>query len=173
MDSRISVCFCNNLKVTDPVGKDILKQIRERAGIEAGADGNFGISASSREEIREAILAERNIEFCFEGHRFWDLRRLRMLDRLDGATKHGVEAIAITEEGSEMAISTARSLADDYELIESDFKYSILQVPLSGVKESTLPDNYYFFPIQADVINKNPQLEQNEGWGGSFDPTLN
>ncbi|HBU77696.1 MAG TPA: RagB/SusD family nutrient uptake outer membrane protein [Muricauda sp.] len=155
------------------VALDILKQIRERAGIEAGADGNFGISASSREEIREAILAERNIEFCFEGHRFWDLRRLRMLDRLDGATKHGVEAIAITEEGSEMAISTARSLADDYELIESDFKYSILQVPLSGVKESTLPDNYYFFPIQADVINKNPQLEQNEGWGGSFDPTLN
>nr|WP_321414801.1 RagB/SusD family nutrient uptake outer membrane protein [uncultured Allomuricauda sp.] len=155
-----------------PVALNILKRIRERAGIEPGADGNFGISASTREEIREAILAERNIEFCFEGHRFWDLRRLRLLDRLDGTDKHGVEAIAINSEGSEMPISTARSLADDYALDESDFKYSTLQVPLSGVKQSSLPDNYYFFPIQADVINRNPKLEQNEGWGGSFDPTL-
>uniref|UniRef100_F4C2S2 RagB/SusD domain-containing protein n=1 Tax=Sphingobacterium sp. (strain 21) TaxID=743722 RepID=F4C2S2_SPHS2 len=151
---------------------DILKQIRQRAGIEAGGDGNYGIKAITRDQMREAILAERNIEFCFEGHRFWDLRRLRMLNRLDGTTKHGVEAIAINDDGSEMAMGQARALADKYELMENNFKYSILQVPLSGVKVNSLPESYYFFPIQESVIDKNPKIEQNNNWGGTFNPTL-
>src|SRR5699024_4425168 len=119
---------------------DILKEIRKRAGIEAGSDESYGIAASNKEEMREAILAERNIEFAFEGHRFWDLRRLRMLDRLDGTTKHGVEAIATNPDGSNMPMSTARSKANAYELVESDFKYSTLQVPRSGVKINSVPD---------------------------------
>ncbi len=150
----------------------LLKQLRERAGIEPGADGNYGITASGKEEVREAILAERNIELCFEGHRFWDLRRLRMLDRLDGAIKEGVESIAIESDGSEMEISEARELADAYQLVETDFKYSTLQVPLSGVKQSSLPETYYFFPVQKEVLDRNSALEQNAAWGGSFDPTL-
>lgn len=151
---------------------DILRQIRQRAGIEPGADGNYGIQATNREEMREAILAERNIEFCFEGHRFWDLRRLRMLDRLDGTTKHGVEAIAIESDGTEMPLSEARQKAGNYELEPQDFKYSVLQVPRSGVRVNVVPENYYFFPIQESVITRNTNIEQNIGWGGTFDPTL-
>ena len=151
---------------------EMVKQIRERAGIEPGVDGNFGINATNREEMREAILAERNIEFSFEGHRFWDLRRLRMLDRLDGTTKHGVEAIAVNENGSEMAMSEARAKAANNELEPQDFKYSLLQVPRSGVQVNVVPDRYYFFPIQESVVNRNTNLEQNVDWGGTFDPTL-
>lgn len=151
---------------------EILKQIRERADIEPGVDGNYGITATTREEMREAILAERNIEFSFEGHRFWDLRRLRMLDRLDGTTKHGVEAIAVKDNGEEMPLSEARAKASDNELEANDFKYSVLQVPRSGVQENTLPEKYYFFPIQESVVNRNPNIEQNLEWGGTFDPTL-
>src|SRR5690606_30838097 len=144
----------------------------ERAGILPGDDGNFGIVADNREEIREAILAERNIEFAFEGKRFWDLRRLRMLDRLDGKTKHGVEAIAIGDNGSEISLAVGRELASSYSLTETDFKYQVLQVPRSGVQTSVLPETYYFFPIQKAVLDRNNQLEQNVGWGGTFDPTL-
>ena len=154
------------------IAMNILKEIRERAGILPGANGNFGISAANREEMREAILAERNIEFAFEGHRFWDLRRLRMLDRLDGATKHGVEAIAINENGTELSLAQGRELASSYSLTETDFKYQVLQVPRSGVQSSVLPETYYFFPIQKAVLDRNNQLEQNVGWGGTFDPTL-
>jgi len=80
---------------------DLLREIRQRAGIEAGSDGNYGIQAADRAGMREAILAERNIELCFEGHRFWDLRRMRRLHLLDNTTKNGVEAIAINADGSE------------------------------------------------------------------------
>ncbi|WP_026808822.1 RagB/SusD family nutrient uptake outer membrane protein [Arenibacter latericius] len=151
---------------------EILKVIRKRAGIEPGVDGNYGISATNQEEMREAILHERNIEFSFEGHRFWDLRRLRMLDRLDNTTKSGVEAIAIKPDGTEMPIGEARNKADNYELVESDFKYSVLQVPFSGVKVNSVPETYYFFPIQQEILDRNNKLEQNIGWGGTFNPTL-
>lgn len=151
---------------------DLLKQIRQRAGIEAGSDGNYGMNLSSRESIRQAILDERNIEFCFEGHRFWDLRRTRNLHLLDGTVKHGIESIAINPNGSDMEISTAKSLADQNTLTESAFRYVIHQIPFSGVRINTVPDTYYFFPIQKDVIDKNSNIEQNSNWGGSFNPAL-
>ncbi len=174
---RFAEVMLNYAETANETGKtaealEILKQIRERAGIEPGADGNYGITASTREEVREAILAERNIEFCFEGHRFWDLRRLRMLDRLDGQVKHGVEAIAITSSGTDMPLNEANSLADENQLLESDFRYTLLQVPRSGVQKTSLPESYYFFPIQESVISRNPNIEQNANWGGTFDPTL-
>lgn len=174
---RLAEVMLNYAEVANETGNlaeamEMLRVIRNRAGIEPGPDGNFGITASTREQMREAILAERNIELSFEGHRFWDLRRLRMLNRLDGTTKYGVEAIAIRENGEEMPISEARARASEYELEPDDFKYSLLQVPRSGVQVNVLPENYYFFPIQESVVNRNTSLEQNIGWGGTFDPTL-
>jgi hypothetical protein len=113
---RFAEVMLNYAETANETGKSdlalsVLKEIRKRAGIEAVDNGNYDIKASTKDEIREAILAERNIEFCFEGNYFWDLRCLRMLDRLDGKTKHGVEAIAINTDGSEMAISEAKTKA--------------------------------------------------------------
>ena len=122
--------------------------------------------------MREAILDERNIELCFEGQRFWDLRRLRMLNRLNNLTKWGVEAIAINPDGSEMPISEARAKATANQLTEANFKYSLLQVPRTGVKETSVPDTYYFFPILKDVLDRNAKLQQNNNWGGTFNPTM-
>ncbi|MCI0920489.1 RagB/SusD family nutrient uptake outer membrane protein [Sphingobacterium rhinopitheci] len=151
---------------------DILTQIRKRAGIEAGLDGKYGITAASREDIREAILLERSIEFCFEGHRFWDLRRLRKLAVLHNKTKFGVEAIAINTNGTEMDLDEAASLARAYQLKEDHFKYTLLQVPRSGAQVNLVPDTYYFFPIAQSVLDKNTKLQQNKDWGGTFDPTI-
>lgn len=150
----------------------LLREIRQRAGILPGNDGNYGIIASTKEQMRDAILAERNIELCFEGHRFWDLRRLRKLHILDNTTKHGIEAIAINPDGSEMDLGIASELARTYQLKEENFKYRVLQVPNSGAKVNIVPDTYYFFPVSQSVLDKNPKIEQNKDWGGTFDPTI-
>ncbi|WP_313513315.1 RagB/SusD family nutrient uptake outer membrane protein [Sphingobacterium sp.] len=152
--------------------QDMLNQLRKRAGIEPGTDGKYGITATNRDQMREAILAERNIELCFEGHRFWDLRRSRKLNTLDKGTKFGVEAIAIEANGAEMDIKQANTLAKTYQLKEANFKYSILQVPKNGVKVSEVPDTYYFFPIQQSIIDRNPKVLQNKDWGGEFNPSM-
>ena len=152
---------------------NILKQIRQRAGILAGANGNYGVAATTKEQMRDAILHERNIELCFEGHRFWDLRRLRRLNVLNNSTKHGVEAIAINSNNTEMDLGDAANLARTYQLTEENFKYKVLQVPNTGAKVNLVPDTYYFFPIAQSVIDKNPQIQQNKDWGGTFDPVIN
>ncbi len=160
------------------IAQDMLKQIRKRAGIEIG-DGSYALpGANNREGLRDAILFERSIEFCFEGHRFWDLRRTRNLHILSGLTKYGLETIAIeaSESGKpEMDMDKAKELAKDYKLTPYDFKYIKQQIPLSAgqVKEyGQMKDSYYFFPIQQNHLDTNNKLIQNADWGGTFVPTL-
>lgn len=154
------------------VAVDMLKQIRERAGIEPGADGLYGLKVGNREEIRQAILDERNIELCFEGHRFLDLRRTRHLDILDGHVKHGIESIAVNPDGSDMDITAAYNLATTFKLTPENFRYVCWQVPMVGEDRLVVKDTYYFFPIQQVRIDANKNLEQNNNWGGTFNPTM-
>ena len=156
------------------VAIEMLKQIRKRAGIEAGADGLYGLKVGSQEEIRKAILDERNIELCFEGHRFWDLRRTRNMMQLKGQTKHGLEAIPVNADGSDMDLAEAKKKADKFELTTGDFRYSVLQIPFNpnAEKEFIIDESYYFFPIQKVNLDENPNLEQNNNWGGTFNPTM-
>lgn len=156
------------------VAIDMLKQIRKRAGIEAGADGLYGLSVGSREAIRKAILNEREIELCYEGHRFWDLRRTRNMMKLAGWTKHGIEAIAINPDGTDMDLNEAREKTNNYELTTGDFRYIIHQVPYTEAaeREFVIEESFYFFPIQKVNLDENPNLEQNNNWGGTFNPTM-
>ena len=156
------------------VAVDMLKQIRKRAGIEAGENGLYGLKVANRKEIRQAILDERNVELCFEGHRFMDLRRTRNMMQLNGLQKYGVEAIAINEDGSEMDIAEATRKAKTYSLTPDNFKYILRMVPISAIAENKflIQESYYFFPIQESKILENPNLEQNNNWGGKFNPTM-
>jgi starch-binding outer membrane protein, SusD/RagB family len=52
--------------------RDVIAALRLRAGIKTD---NYLSSISSREDMRKLIHNERRIELCFEGFRFWDLRR--------------------------------------------------------------------------------------------------
>jgi starch-binding outer membrane protein, SusD/RagB family len=53
--------------------KDVLTAIRKRAGIKQPDE--YLNSINSKEAMRELIRNERRLELCFEGFRFWDLRR--------------------------------------------------------------------------------------------------
>ena len=53
---------------------DVVKAIRARAGIDS-ADPYLESIKNNNDQMRELIRNERRLELCFEGHRFWDLRR--------------------------------------------------------------------------------------------------
>lgn len=53
--------------------RDVIAAIRKRAGI-AQPDAYLA-SITTKEQMRELIRNERRLELCFEGSRFWDLRR--------------------------------------------------------------------------------------------------
>ncbi|WP_372647726.1 RagB/SusD family nutrient uptake outer membrane protein [Draconibacterium sp.] len=61
---------------------EAMQKIRERAGIDsdlssASYDDAYleAQAAAGKDAFRELIKNERRLELCFEGHRFWDIRR--------------------------------------------------------------------------------------------------
>ena len=53
--------------------RDVIAAIRNRAGITQPDE--YLASISSKDDMRKLIHNERRLELCFEGFRFWDLRR--------------------------------------------------------------------------------------------------
>lgn len=53
--------------------KDVIRAIRQRAGI--AQPDNYLESITTKTQMRELVRNERRLELCFEGSRFWDLRR--------------------------------------------------------------------------------------------------
>lgn len=54
---------------------DVIKSIRKRAGVGGTNDAYLEACAADKDKMRELIRNERRLELCFEGFRFWDLRR--------------------------------------------------------------------------------------------------
>ncbi|MCL4484394.1 MAG: RagB/SusD family nutrient uptake outer membrane protein [Bacteroidetes bacterium] len=53
--------------------RNVIAAIRKRAGI--SQPDNYLISITTKDDMRKLIRNERRLELCFEGFRFWDLRR--------------------------------------------------------------------------------------------------
>ena len=114
---------------------DVIKAIRERAGLgEFGDDPYLEECAQSKEKMRDLIRNERRIELCFEGFRFWDLRRWKA---------------NLTEEAKGMSITNE----------EAGKKYTPISVETRNFKE-----NAFYGPIPYDQILNFPSLVQNAGW---------
>lgn len=144
---------------------EILKAIRHRAGIEPGGDNMYGLDAGmTRDQLRDAIMHERYIELTFEGKRFWDLRRTRRLNELNGTRKYGL--LAELKPGLDPSGKPVNFFNSN------DFNYTVLELITNGPKEMATPDSYYFFPLLQDELQKNTNLKQNKDWGGDFDPAL-
>ncbi|QIP13620.1 RagB/SusD family nutrient uptake outer membrane protein [Spirosoma aureum] len=146
-----------------------LKAVRKRAGIEAGTDGLYGLKANmSRAELFDAILYERQIEFAFEGKRFWDLRRWKLIEKtLNGTRRTGV-TINLKTTGVPSDFATNR---DNVNLDVAYTNYFTLAFKQLDTKYSIAwKPEYYFFAIPQSAIDNNPKLIQNTTWGGAFDP---
>ncbi|MBO9154753.1 RagB/SusD family nutrient uptake outer membrane protein [Chitinophaga sp. GCM10012297] len=117
----------------------VLKDLRARAGIAAGADGMYGLrDGMTPEQMRETIRNERRIELAFEEHRFWDIRRWKIAQQVYGKALHGM---SIIKEGPA-------------------FNYSVVEV----FKPAFTAPKMYLYPIPYDEVVKNDNMRQNPGW---------
>ena len=57
---------------------DVIKKIRKRAGVGGTNDPYLEECATSKDKMRELIRNERRLELCFEGFRYWDMRRWKL-----------------------------------------------------------------------------------------------
>ncbi len=126
---------------------DMIKLMRERAGIDAGTDGSYGLKANmTKEEMREAIYHERRMEFAFEEQRFWDVRRWKIAEPL----YNGLQLTAM-----KVTVKTPGNL--------TAFNYQVLPIVHANSKLIFLKQNY-IFPIDQKERDKNLALIQNPGY---------
>lgn len=135
--------YAEALNESDPGNPDILlylNKIRERSGLPMYNDGDnaIRINASDKDLMRELIRKERRVELCVEGIRYNDLRRWKLAETL------------LTGQVEGMNVSAATKTAF--------FKRTKLDIVRSYKKA------FYFQPIPADEIDKNPNLRQNPYW---------
>lgn len=147
----------------------LVGQVRKRAGIEAGTNGRYGIKVGiTKDELVNLILEERQVEFAFEGKRFWDMRRYKRLESVYNNNK-GTQAI--------ISIKTGKSAPSQAELLTlslDDLYNTYFTVTLTKDKlmsRTTLYSaNQYFLPIPKTTLTNNYRMTQNNNWGGTFDP---
>ena len=114
---------------------DVIKAIRSRAGLGVGGyDGYLESIKDSKEQMRELIRNERRLELCFEGFRFWDLRRWK------ADLKETAQGISITN-------------------VEGVLNYNVLDV-----ETREFQDYMYYGPIPYSEVLKFSELKQNKGW---------
>jgi hypothetical protein len=147
--------------------------IRKRAGIEAGADGLYGLTAGlNSQQLVNAVMRERQIELAFEGKRFWDLRRRKLLEStLNGKRRMGVTiTLRSTGTNSDYLLTTRDASANTNldALYTSSFTVTTKQLDTYNISYQT---GVYFFGIPNNSIQNNINLLQNNTWGGPFDPT--
>jgi starch-binding outer membrane protein, SusD/RagB family len=145
---------------------EILARIRERAQIDPGADNKYGITAITKDEIRQTIMDERFVEFAFETQRFWDLRRWRIyksrMEGLPGSTRHGLRTDWLgTAANRPIGLEDINSLWD---------QFAATEVPDAQPITMLDEDKYSFFGIPASILERNSKLHQTNTWGGDFDP---
>lgn len=168
--------------------KNMLTKIRERAGIEAG-DGSYGITARTPDEMVEAVMLERQLEFAFEDKRHWDLRRRNMYitdlnetPMINGTRRHGLEFYldtayirSIDPNVSADSVYThfEEVIADtlDFDADYDKFFY-VEYIDLDTEEINFLQPKYNFYFIPSDCLEKNANLQQTIYWGDSdtFDP---
>jgi hypothetical protein len=150
-----------------------LVALRTRAGIEAGTDRLYGLAAGmTKQQMITAIMKERQIELAFEGKRFWDLRRRKLLSSTLNGLKRMAVVVILNNNGSftDYIAGTRDGLANTSldNLYTSSFK--VTTKFLDNAPIAYQPEATYFFGLPTGTLTNNANLQQTVGWGGNFDP---
>lgn len=108
---------------------------------------------NTKEGFRKRVQNENRIEFAFEGHRFWDVRRWLIGETVDNGVVHGLNAKPTTQELNATGL--------DVNSKEAGLAVFYKVVPLQ-----TRVFNYqhYLMPIPQTELEVNTKLVQNFGW---------
>ena len=136
-----------------PLALELPTLVRNRA-VTGPSRQYTAASFSSAEELVNAILQERRIEFLAEGRRWYDIHRL---------STDPVYCVRIStgESGIPAKLALSSVTEDDYQAASGTVRqelYTVPEIPASARR--------FIYPVPQNEINANPILaeQQNEGW---------
>ncbi len=165
--------------------KDMVRVIRQRAGIVAGTF-DYGLAvATDKVSMRSLILNERMIEFAMEGKRYWDLRRTGNLSLITARQSYKLTPKPPYYAGTgsvagriylDMANAAGARPRDTANLNLQSTYVSIYTAPgaiasLEGSNVISIPSKYYFYALPNFFSQNSFVIQQTMGWiNGTFDP---
>lgn len=180
----LNLAECANETGRMPEAKNMVRVIRQRAGIVAGSY-DYGLDvATDIPSMRSLILNERMVEFAMEGKRYWDLRRTRNLNLISArqsyklAPKPPYYAGTGTTAGRiylDLANAAGTKPRDTANLNNPSVYAAMFAAPtiasLEGSNVINIPDKYYFYALPNFFSQNTFVIEQTIGWtNGTFDP---
>ena len=124
----------------DEIEKQLF-ELRNRAGIQPGTNKRYGVPENmDKDEMIDFIINERRIEFANEcGNRFWDLKRRKLYEKLNGVWTNA----AVWEK-----------------MPDGTFTWSLMPI-----EQHFFSQKMYFSAIPQDEINaSHGMIIQNPGW---------
>jgi len=116
--------------------KDVLREIRKRAGYSAFDDPYFDAMTTNYDDFKTLLKNERRIELCFTGERFHDLRRWKEISEIES-----IKGVQIVKN-------------DD-----NSFSYEEVDV-----ETRVYEDKNCYLPLPYSELLLNENLKQNKGW---------
>ncbi|WP_437919075.1 RagB/SusD family nutrient uptake outer membrane protein [Sphingobacterium sp. LRF_L2] len=166
---------CANETGDMATAKNMVRTIRQRAGIEQGSN-DYGLgSIAGIADMRDLILNERMIEFAFENKRNSDLRRMRRWHLLSGES---LETIRI-ELQTDVSVDNLNKGDRDTISIEKKPNYQkyfrmSIQAQNTGFGAINIPEYHNFYTFHNDYVWRGVDIYPTIGWsGGTFDPLDN
>jgi hypothetical protein len=124
--------------------EDAVNKIRERAGVDPVAAAYTG----SAEKFMDEVRRERAVELAFEGHRFNDLRRWKLLT----VYPYNIKTVQKFDRASELDPSV-----DPSENEVRNFREEV-------IINRKLEAKHYWLPFKNDDVMLYPEFGQNPGW---------
>jgi hypothetical protein len=122
----------NEANGPDQVAYDAVNAIRTRAGMPP-LPANL-----SKDDFRTRVRNERRVELSFEGKRFWDVRRWKILGQTGKLTT-----------GMQWTMNTSGGLSQERLVVD---------------RRNAWADKFMIFPIPLSEISDMPAFKQNPGW---------
>lgn len=129
---------------------DAINKVRDRVSM---PDLPILASDQTKDGMRNRIHNEWRVEFAFENHRFWDVRRWLIGTEVDNGPMYGLNARPSQAELDATGLDPKSEEAG----VKVFYKRVIVQ-------NRTFKNRHYLFPIPQIEIDKNPNLVQNFDW---------
>jgi hypothetical protein len=128
------------------VSRDVTQMVRcfNEIRYRSGLPGITVAEAGDYETMKGLIKHERQIEFFFEDHRYYDLRRWMDAPEVMRTPVNGLDVSAAPAERQSF--------------------YTTKIWNTEPAMKRVWNNKMYFFPINQDVLDKNGKLVQNPGW---------
>lgn len=168
------------------LAKSLVRQIRQRAGIEQG-NNDYGLGRIGNViGMRDLLVNERMIEFAFENKRNSDLRRTRRWHLLSGELLETIriEVVGDNDEQinqtratlEEINPSTGTMFRESLDINDRDVYLTYFR-PYSAVPQGNgyrvmdIPLHHYFYTFHDDFVRRGVDIYPTIGWdSGIFDP---